>query len=457
MEELDLKVLKELIDNVYDEIFIWDNQYRVVYANKACYRHYGVTAEEIIGRTLEELQGQEQLWSPTSVPYIFKEKIPVIQRQKTFFGIEIDTISIPILDRNNEIKFVVQSVRDNKESLYKMLSPIKMDSNNNTIADDKIVYTSKQMKDVISYCKKVAVTQAPILILGETGTGKSMLAKYIHNKSAQSKKPFIYVNVASINPSVIESEFFGYQKGSFTGANADGKRGFFHEAKTGTIFLDEIGELPYDLQAKFLHVIQEEEFFPLGSTSAVKLDARIICATNCDLQKMIEAGRFREDLYHRLNVFEITIPPLRNRKDDIKLFASHFLNIFNSKYEKSVIFSDRCLESLIRYPWKGNVRELSNVVERCVLVASGKYIEITDFPDSFFSMDNSKYQLELACEDQTYGEMMEAFERRIVEKAFRQYKSSRKVAEALNISQSKANRLRQKYSETDSDMDGKEI
>ncbi len=443
--DIDLNKFKEIIDNVYDEIFIWDNNFKIIYANKACYRHYGLTPEEIIGRSLEEFLGKERFWTPSSMPYIYKEKIPVIQKQKTLLGIDIDTISIPILDSNNNIKYVVQSVRDNYEDLYKILSPIKVDSESNAIDDDKIIYKSKQMKEVVTYCKKVANTNAPLLILGETGTGKSMLAKYVHEKSDRNKEPFIYVNVASLNPSVIEAEFFGYKRGSFTGANTEGKKGFLEESRKGTIFLDEIGELPYDLQAKFLHVIQEEEFFPIGSTKPVKLNARIICATNCDLKKMIEAGRFREDLYHRLNVFEVTIPPLRKRKDDIKLYASHFLNIFNKKYNKSMVFSDKYIEELIKYPWKGNVRELSNIIERCVLVASGKYIEVTDFPDSFFSIDNSKYQPEVTCEDMSYDELMGYYEKMIIETAFRKFKSSRKVAAALNISQSKANRLKLKY------------
>lgn len=445
MKELDLKTFKELIDNIYDEIFIWDDSYTVLYANKACYRHYGLTPEEIIGRRLEDFQGSEGMWTPTSVPYIYKEKIPVIQKQKTFLGTDIETISIPILDRENNVKYVLQCCRDSSENLYKILAPIKVDSDSNNIEDNKLLYKSKQMQDVVYYCKKIANAQSPILILGETGTGKSMLAKYIHNQSDRRNHPFIYINVASINPSIIESEFFGYKKGSFTGASTEGKKGFFHEVGQGTIFLDEIGELNYDLQAKFLHVIQEEEFYPLGTTKPEKLKARIICATNCDLKKMIDANRFREDLYHRLNVFEITIPPLRTRNEDIKLFASHFLNIFNRKYNKSVVFSDRSLEAIIKHPWKGNVRELSNVIERCVLVSKGKAIEGTDFPDNFFNIEYTKYQPESSCGNKTHQELMENYERKIVENAYRQHKTSRKVAKVLDISQSKANRLRQKY------------
>lgn len=446
IEESNFRVFLDLIDNVYDEIVIWDEKYTLIYANRACYRHYGIYPEELIGKTLNELTVKEKYWFPSSLPYIYKEKKPVIQNQKTFLGIDIVTISTPILDENGNVKYIVQSVRDDYSYLYTKLAPIKgVEEDKNYTPGKNFIYKSESMKQVIDYANKVAKVKAPFLILGETGTGKSLLAKYVHKKSNRKDKPFISINMASISRNIIESEFFGYKKGAFTGANREGKKGIFEIANGGTLFLDEIGEIPCDLQAKFLHVIQEEELIPLGDVKPIKLDIRIICATNCDLEKMVQAGRFREDLYHRLNVFEITMPPLRKRKEDLLLLTSYFLNVFNKKYEKSTTFSKKTIDALLKYPWKGNIRELSNVVERGVLTAEGNFIEPTDLPKSFFRIDNMKYFKEETCEDLTFDEAIEGYEKKIIIKAYEKYKSSRKIAEALGISQSKANRLIQKY------------
>ena len=443
--DLDINTFVNLIDNVYDEICIWDANYRMIYINKACYRHYGLNPREMIDNTLDFFVDKENYWSPTSVNYIYEEKKPVIQKQKTFLGIDIETISIPILDEYGNVKYIVQSVRDSASSLYKRLAPISGIAVDEGNCNEKIIYKSFAMNSVVEYAKKVATVKAPLLILAETGTGKNIIAKYVHDKSQRKDKPFISINMASINPNMIESELFGYKKGAFTGANAGGKKGLFEIANGGTIFLDEIGELPFDMQAKILHVIQEEELIPVGGVQAVKMDVRILSATNCDLSKMVEAGKFRQDLYHRLNVFELTIPPLRNRQADIPLLTSHFLNIFNKKYSKCTGFSDEVIEVFMQYPWTGNVRELSNIVERCVLTTDGNEIKITDLPDSFFSIGHAKYDNTPDVDDNPMDIAMAYHEEAIIKKAYDKYGSSRKVAAALQISQSKANRLIRKY------------
>lgn len=443
--EIDRSTFLNLIDNIYDEICIWDDKYKLVYINKSCYRHYGIYPDEMIGKTLDFFVDKEDYWNPSSVPYIYKEKKPVIQRQKTFLGIDIETISIPILDENNHVKYVVQSVRDSASNLYKKLSPISGIAINAEDSNEGIIYKSFGMNSVLEFAKKIAPVKAPVLILGETGTGKNVIAKYVHDHSERKDKPFIIVNMASINPTMIESELFGYKKGAFTGASTEGKKGLFEIANGGTFFLDEIGELPYDMQAKLLHVIQEEEIIPIGGVHPVKIDIRIVSATNCDLSKMVEAGKFRQDLYHRLNVFELTIPPLRSRKVDIPLLASHFLNIFNKKYTKCTGFSDEVMEVFLQYPWGGNVRELSNIVERCVLTSDAHKIKITDLPDSFFSIEHAQYTDECDMENMSMEMAMACHEEAIIRKAYDKYGSSRKVAAALQISQTKANRLIHKY------------
>jgi len=239
-----------------------------------------------------------------------------------------------------------------------------------------IIAHSRKMKDVLVLAKKVADTDATVLILGESGTGKNLLAHFIHRFSLRSSRPFISINCAAIPPTLLESELFGYVKGAFTGAYRD-KPGLFKSADTGTIFLDEIGDIPLELQAKLLRVIQDNSFTPLGSVKEVKVDVRIISATNRDLDKMIEENRFREDLYWRLKVFTIIMPPLRERREDIRPLVEHFLSIFNSKYKKSIAgFSKKALQFLLTYDYPGNVRELENMIERAVVISDDEVIDM---------------------------------------------------------------------------------
>lgn len=444
-DSVSFEAFVKILDQCYDEIFIWDRDGRIIYANNACYRHYGISARDFIGKTLQECTVNEVLWSPTCVPMTFGEKRPVIQRQKTFLGIDIVTISVPILDEHGEVEYILQSVRDEDDSLFRRLNSRLPDEEVHR-AQEKVICRSDIMKSTLRFADKIAGTKAPVLILGETGTGKSMIAKYIHEKSERKDKPFVSVNIASLNPTLIESELFGYGQGAFTGAEKGGRKGIFETANGGTLFLDEIGELTYDLQAKFLHTLQEGCIMPVGSHKPVRLDIRIICATNCDLQKMIEAGKFREDLYHRINVFEIMIPPLRKRQEDIAVLAAYFIHLYNKRYERNIKISERVMQLFQRYPWKGNVRELSNVIERGVLMAEKDMIEITNLPESFFRVENEKKAVcFIESEKLSFDEAVAGYEAMIVREAYAKCKSSRKLAEYLQISQTKATRLIQKY------------
>lgn len=445
-KDFDLETFAELVDNVYDEICIWDSTWHLVYANKVLYRHYGLKPEEILGRTVTELSVKKRLWYPTCVPETFNEKKPFIQHQRTITGIEIETISVPVFgDGDSEnVKYVVQSVRESTKELFKELTPVKGVSDEDS-EGRKLIYKSAAMAACVEYAEKIAKTNAPLLILGETGTGKSYIAKYVHEHSKRSSKPFVTVNMASLSPAVIESELFGYRKGAFTGANSSGKKGLFEAADGGTLFLDEIGDFPYELQSKLLHVIQEEEFIPVGGTESVKVDVRLICATNCDLVRMVEAGKFRRDLYHRINMLELTIPSIRKRRDDIPVLMDYFLGIFNRKYEKAVVISDAVKEQFMKYSWTGNVRELSNVVERGVITADNGIVEISDLPDTFFSIDNIRQSSDCVFEKLSFDAVMDEYEGKIIRKAYELYPSSRRLAEALKVSQTTASRLIRKH------------
>ncbi len=245
-----------------------------------------------------------------------------------------------------------------------------------------IIGDSPALQKAISLARKVAPASTPVLLTGESGTGKELFARAIHLSSPRSGGPFIAINCASIPETLLESELFGYEKGAFTGAY-ERRKGKLELASGGTLFLDEIGEMPLSLQAKLLRVLEEKQFYPLGSTRAVKVDFRLISATNRDLEKLVSDGSFREDLYYRINVFTIKLPPLRERQEDILTLAEFFVKKFSSELgKKPPVLTQEVKEIFLRYPWKGNVRELQNVIERACIVADDK-ITLTHLPPEF--------------------------------------------------------------------------
>ncbi len=249
-----------------------------------------------------------------------------------------------------------------------------------------IVARSEAMAQVFELVEKVAKHKTTVLITGESGTGKDLIAKTMHSNGNRTSVPMVSVNCASIPENLLESELFGYKKGAFTDAIRD-KPGLFDEADGGTIFLDEIGELPLSLQVKLLRVLQEEEISPLGSTVSKKIDVRVIAATSRDLRKEVDEGRFREDLFYRINVMKIHLPPLRERRGDIPLLVGYFINLFNEKLGKDIEgLSSQAMPLLMAYSWPGNIRELENVIERAVLLGKGRWITPTDLPQSITSV-----------------------------------------------------------------------
>jgi len=303
------------------------------------------------------------------------------------------------------------------------------------------------MLSLLKLVGRIAVVDSTVLLLGESGSGKGHMAKYIHNNSPHKDGPFITVNCASIPSELMEAEMFGYSKGAFTGANVKGNIGLIELAKDGTLFLDEIGELSPRMQAKLLQVLHENQYFKVGGREIQQVHCRIIAATNRDLQSMIKTGEFREDLYYRLNIFELILPPLRERKEEIIPLTQYILAKFNKKYKSEHEFSPRCYELFMQYPWPGNVRELENIIERLTVVTQGSIIDECDLPKSFnhlgrpssatiqtistrpFSLDNA------VCD----------VEKSLILQAYKELGSSYEVAKSLDISQSKASRLIRKY------------
>jgi len=263
-----------------------------------------------------------------------------------------------------------------------------------------VLGTSPRIREIFQLLEMVAPSEATVLLLGETGTGKELVAQAIHRNSPRVAGPFVAVNCAALPEALLESELFGHERGSFTGAT-NRRDGRFVMAHQGTLFLDEVGELTLPIQAKILRVLQAREFEPLGSTRTVKVDVRIITATNRDLEKMVREGRFREDLFYRLNVFPVVLPPLRERQEDLPALAEFFLRKFGEKNRREgVALGPEVLEAFRRYPWPGNIRELENVMERAVIVCQGNTITVENLPPAFkqgaeFSGDGEEKELEL--------------------------------------------------------------
>lgn len=245
---------------------------------------------------------------------------------------------------------------------------------------DNLVGNHPRMREIYNLIARVADTSATVLLIGESGTGKEVLARTIHQQGARASTPFVPINCAAIPSELLESELFGHEKGAFTGA-VQTKVGKFELANGGTLFLDEVGSLRLDLQAKLLRALQEREIERVGGTRTIKIDVRIIAATNRDLKRMMEEGTFREDLYYRLNVVPIVVPPLRHCKEDIPALVDHFLNKYNREFNRKVRgFSAGAMAALFEYDWPGNVRELENIIERAVALAQGETIALKDLP-----------------------------------------------------------------------------
>lgn len=435
---LDSDLFFEIIDSMYDELLVYDGNYNIIYINQACKRHYNVSPEEMIGKNFFDLY--EEWWGPSILPTVYETKKALAIRQKTYTDKELLTIAVPIFDDVGNIKYVVMNVRDEiaPSDLY---NPQYISSE--IIFDDNLepAAVSDEMKKVMKLVERVSQIDATCIITGESGTGKSMIAKYMHQLGPRADQPFVNVNCASIPNELFESEFFGYEKGAFTGAKSTGKKDLLEVANGGTILLDEISELPLLAQAKLLTVLQDKEFIPVGGSRPISVDVKIIAASNKNLKNMVENGTFREDLYYRINVIEIYIPPLRKRRQDIMHLLHHFVNEFNNKYGVNRQLSSGVIQILLEHEWKGNVRELSHLIERLVITVDSLIIHRYHLPTNIFGIQDTDR------EDEALGfdERLEKYEAYIIQKAYEKHNSSRKLAEHLGISQTRATKLIKKH------------
>lgn len=312
----------------------------------------------------------------------------------------------------------------------------------NPIMEGIFITRNQQMKNVLRLIRKTAATEANILLLGETGVGKSFFAKMIHRMSHNRQEPFIVINCGAIPEALIESELFGYETGAFTGAKKGGKKGFFEIAQKGTIFLDEISELQPHLQVKLLHVLQERAFFKIGGMKPIELQARIISASNKNLRELVCKGEFRADLFYRLNVIPVEIPSLKERREDLPQFIHFFLKKYNKKYGVFRKFSAEALDILLQYLWPGNIREMENVIERLVLTSDEELID-KDFPYLNELCVYGKAERNVFVS--TLKEAVSAFEHDFIQRALLVYKTTRRTAEVLQVDQSTIVKKMQKF------------
>lgn len=324
--DITVETLKKILDYSSDEIFVLDSEQRVIYVNSVCEKHYGLKPEEVVGKYNSELY-EKGYWKPSIVPIVFKEKKTVTIKMTTYLGAELLTTAVPILNDQNEIEFVVTTSQELQN--YKCIKTETEEPFVSDPIDATPITNCEKMKNILKMCEKIAKVDSTVLIQGESGTGKGVLAHYIHHISRRRNHTFLKINCAALPEDLLESELFGYTEGAFTGASKHGKKGLLEIADQGTLFLDEIGEMPLSLQAKLLQVIQEKQFLPIGGHEMKKVDVRIIAATNRDLVEMVQKNEFREDLFYRLNIIDIQLPPLRERKEDIIPLTYNFLYKFN--------------------------------------------------------------------------------------------------------------------------------
>lgn len=437
----------------YDGIIIADGDGRIVYMNPASERLEEVDKAYILNRLASELE-EEGIYEVSVTVKTLKERRPVSRMQykggkqlvitgtPIFYGNRIKWVYINERDVTelNKIKRDSQEVRAIAEKYKRQLEELKQKEGEK----QELIFKSTAMEKAVSIFERIAPTDIMVLIQGESGTGKGIQARWVHDHSLRKDKPFIQIDCGTLSETLLESELFGYAKGAFTGASPSGKKGLAEAADGGTLFLDEIGEMPLGIQVKLLRLIQDQVFIPVGSVEEKSVDIRIIAATNRNLREMAEAGGFRKDLYYRLNVVLITLPPLRERKEDLFYLIAYFLKQFNQKYKSHKTILNQAVSRLCQYHWPGNVRELSNVMERLVVVVPKSTIDTEDV-DTVIGPPSSGECCLPASREKTYREALEEFERFYLQDAVNHCETNGELAEQIGVSPSTLKRKLKKY------------
>ena len=447
--------LNAIIDSSFDGLWISDGEGRVVRINKASEEINDIRAEQVLNRKMEDLVA-EGLIDRSVTLEVLKRRAAVTMIQHLKNGKQVLVTGNPVFDKDGKISLVVVNDRDITE-LNKLRAELeesralshryRRELSKAQWREDHfpdIVARSATMHRVFDTALRVAEVDSTVLIQGESGVGKGLVAKLIHRASKRKDGPFIRVDCGAIPEPLIESELFGYEPGAFTGALTKGKPGYFEMAEAGTLFLDEIGELPKNIQVKLLRFMEENEVVRIGGTKQKKIDTRIIAATHRDLGSMVQESSFRKDLFFRLNVVPLRVPPLRERPEDIPPLIHHFLQKYNLKCGASKTLRPSAVDGLCMYPFPGNVRELANLLEQLVVLSPNQEVDFQDLPSAVRSGSSTGTEMpeELGW---NLRNAVERVERETLKKAIKEFGSQRRAAGPLGVNQSTLARKIRKY------------
>lgn len=456
--EYDSEFYKIMVEYLGEEIFVADGAGKILFVNPASVKTIGLPVDQIIGLSAQDLV-DEGYFSVSSTMEVVRQRKTVNVLQKLKDGRTTLATGVPIFDKEQEEIIMIISTSKDVDAVNEILHTVEkqameIEKNKAEISNlresmfeaEGFISSDPIMHELKNTLIRVAPLEVSVLIQGETGVGKEVVARSLHKFSNRSNEPYIKINCGTIPEQLIESELFGYEPGAFTGASIGGKKGKVEMAHMGTLFLDEIGELPLPLQVKLLDFLQDGTFTRIGGTDRLKVNARVVAATNRDLKKMCEEGKFRKDLYYRLNVIPINIPPLRDRIGDIDVLAKYFVSRYNSRHRCHKKMENGLLEILAAYNWPGNVRELENVIERLFVMSEDDTIKRENLI-CVIGEDREPSNLSNAA-NISLRPLKEAkweLEKQLVSKAYQMYRSTYKVAEVLCVDQSTVVKLLHKH------------
>ena len=459
LPELRMEDLIHILDTMKVGIIITDREGTVLWGNQ----YYSDLAKfhisDYFGRNVREIPKRENVTLPehkTLFDTVLQKNAEIHEVVKYNTNDYVITTVAPVIDTSGQPTFFLYTITNYSETL-RMQKELSLSHARTSALEEQllelqfrkqlgdIVVKDRTMKHIFQMGARLAFVPASVVILGESGVGKDVLAKFIHRSGPRKEQPFIHVNLGAIPKELFESQLFGYAPGAFTGASRSGKLGLIRLADKGTLFLDEVGELPLDIQAKLLQVLQDKAVRAIGSTEMVPVDVRIISATNRDLAGMVQNGTFRLDLYYRLNVIELKIPPLRQRRDEIPLLAYQFLQEFNERYGTHKELSPEVIESFRAYPWPGNIRELRHVMESLVVLGPEQIISAEQLPGEFRENQMAKRTTLSSYGDAGLKSILGSIERQILREALEKYPTAAEAAAFLKVDPSTLAKKRKRY------------
>lgn len=453
--EKNYRELLQVLNCLKVGVYITDGNGDTLFLNDESCNTGGLTRGDVLGKNMKELEEMGYVENSVS-PKVLKSGREEGIIQNLGDGDKVFVTGVPLY-HDGDVDIVVCTERNITETLTLKELLREKDKESAKIKEEieylrtcnitmwgNMIAEDEHTKELAQKAARVAKLDTTVLLTGESGTGKEVFANFIYQNSSRVGKPFIKVNCAAIPENLMESEFFGYEKGAFTGADRKGKIGFFEMANHGTLFLDEIGEIPIHLQSKLLRAIQEREIMHVGGDRNIPIDIRLITATNRDLKAAVEKGTFRGDLYYRLNVMPIELAPLKGRKKDIKALASYFVQTFNKDYKLNKYISDEAMEVLQKFQWPGNIRELENILERIMISFDGEVITKAQVERVIGVSSESDLDME-AIEGKSMTQLLEDYEKHILEEMLSKHKRASEVGRQLKMNKSTLSRRMSKY------------